>query len=243
MFSIFRKKAPSHHKFDFLEVDMHSHLIPGIDDGSPNSDTSAALLEEMWNMGFKKIITTPHVYKELYPNTASIITNGLDQLKKEHQYTTAQLGAAAEYFADEHLMELVGKKEILCLHERKFLMEFSFYNQPLFADDFLFQALTSGYTPVIAHVERYQFLENKTEKIAHWQEMGCLIQVNLGSLEGYYGKHIRQFAHEILKQGLIDFLGTDLHHERHLASIKRLLAADDLMKTLYKYEFKNQGIG
>lgn len=239
MFSFFRKKTSEKHNFAFLRTDMHSHLIPGIDDGARTIEESVWLLDELKALGFSKLITTPHVYADLYPNTTQVIQNGLVALLPHSPVT---IEAAAEYFVDEHLMKLIRNEDVLCLKDRLFLMEYSFYSKPFNAEEVVFEALTRGYTPIVAHAERYLFLQRQVQKVAEWREMGCLIQLNLTSLAGYYGPEIKRFALELLKQKTIDFLGTDLHHEKHLMSLKKLLKDNDTMKKLYAYEFKNASL-
>lgn len=239
MFSFFRKKTSEKHSFAFLGTDMHSHLIPGIDDGARTVEESVLLLDELKALGFNKLITTPHVYAELYPNTTQNIQEGLAALLP---HSPVAIETAAEYFVDEHLLKLLRNDDVLCLKDRLFLMEYSFYSKPFNAEEVVFEALTRGYTPVIAHAERYLFLQGQVQKVAEWQEAGCLIQVNLTSLAGYYGPQIKHFALELLKYKAVDFAGTDLHHEKHLMSLQKLLKDNDTMKKLYAYEFKNESL-
>lgn len=224
MFSFFKKKhlLPDVHDLSMLKCDMHSHLIPGIDDGSPDMDTSIQLIEGLIKLGYDKFITTPHLMYDLYPNNRQTITKGherlIEELKKRKINVTIQ--AAAEYYLDEHFDSLLEKKEpLLTLKDNLVLVEFSFASPPFDYKEKIFNIQMKGYKPVLAHPERYSYFHQKQNVYDELRNTGCLFQVNLLSFTGYYGKSVAQMAEKLFKLKYIDLLGTDLHHQKHLASL------------------------
>ena len=163
MFSFFfKKKIKVDAKFLGIDVDMHSHLIPGIDDGAKTLEDSIGLIRGLQDLGFKKIITTPHIYKEHYPNTKAGILRGLEELKKGLIDANIDIAieASAEYFMDDHFESLIDKNEILPLNGKDgkyVLVEMSFFGMPPKLEDYLFKIQLKGYTPILAHPERYLF--------------------------------------------------------------------------------------
>jgi len=207
-------------------ADMHSHLIPGIDDGSQSMDETIAMLAKFESLGYKKVITTPHIMSDYYKNTPEIILGGLEKVKE----TTAQLNlkieveAAAEYYFDESLMARLAKKEkLLTFGDNYLLFEFSFHSVPDQVDHLFFELLTQGYKPVLAHFERYPYLFNSLDKVAEWREKGINIQMNFNSLSGHYGPGVKKQAERLVDQKLIDFVATDCHRMDHLMILEENL--------------------
>jgi len=224
MFSFFKKKKPlpQAHDLSVLKCDMHSHLVPGIDDGSPDVETSVVLIEGLMKLGYKKIITTPHLMADLYPNNRTTIMNGYDKLVRELERRNIRIPvrAAAEYFLDDHFDSLLDKNEpLLTIKDNLVLVEFSFASIPIDYKQKIFNLQMKGYKPVLAHPERYAYLHNKPEVYEELRDAGCLLQVNLLSLIGYYGKSIALAAEKLYKMRCIDLLGTDMHHARHLENL------------------------
>lgn len=216
MFSFFRKRTPfTTANFSALGADMHSHLLPGIDDGAPEAAVSATLKKGLEEIGFNRFIATPHILWDMYKNTPETIGAALARLQQEHPHEN--LRAAAEYYLDEHFDTLLDNNErLLTLDDKKVLVEFSFVSAPIDLREKLFQLQIKGYTPVIAHPERYTYFAASKQVYEEFKTMGCLLQVNLLSLAGYYGKPAQELAEWLSARNLVDFVGTDLHHERHL---------------------------
>lgn len=240
MLSFLHKKAIPK-DFSFLHTDLHSHLIPGIDDGAKTMDDSLHLVRQLYDLGYRHVITTPHVMADLYPNTPKDITDGLAALRVAVSAAgiDIELDAAAEYFMDEHFSALVEHDQLLTLPGNRVLVEMSMMNAPpnLFND--LFRLQTKGYAPVLAHPERYLFLKQDFRQYTRLKDYGCEFQLNLLSVTGYYGKPVREAAIKLLKNNMINFLGTDLHHTRHAQALSELAADRSLMKLLTKYEYTN----
>ena len=227
--------------FSFLQADFHSHLIPGIDDGSPDMETSIRMLRSFEQLGYKRVITTPHVMIDFYLNTREGILNSFEKLK-----TTAvesginlELGVAAEYFIDEYFSKKIDSGELLPIKDKEVLVEFSMFSEPPMLKDVLFKMVTRGYKPIIAHPERYSFLHNDYSRFADFKDRGCLLQLNLLSVTGYYGANVKKIADKLLADGLYDYCGSDAHHEKHLEGLNHLLQSKYIMP-LVNYPFLNK---
>lgn len=223
-----KRKSQTPPDLSWLGTDMHSHLLPGIDDGSPDVEVSLELIRGLLAMGYKKLITTPHVLWELYANTPEKITEALTLLRKAvaEAGIEVEIAAAAEYYIDEYFESLLRHKTpLLTLSGNKVLVEFSMVTAPLDLQQVLFDMQIQGYQPVIAHPERYTYLLNRKEFFDELKEAGCLFQANLLSFTGYYGKPVQELCDYLAKKGYYDLAGTDLHHERHLHSLKKLKAS------------------
>ena len=244
MFSIFKKKKSGGEKIDYslIGADMHSHLLPGIDDGAEDLETSVELIRGLQDLGYRKLITTPHIIWDLYKNTPTIINEKLDLVRKalKDEGIDVELNAAAEYFLDEHVEELLKKKEpLLTVSGNKVLIEFSMIFPSMNAKDVLFDMLMSGYQPIIAHAERYQYLQQNKEFYDELKDMGCLLQLNILSLYGHYGRTVRELAEYLLAKGFYNLVGTDLHHSRHLEELKHAEMTPALKKAFDSGQISN----
>lgn len=220
-----RKKVPTTLDLSWLHADMHSHLIPGIDDGAPDVATAVELIRGLEQLGYKKLVTTPHILWEVYPNTANIIAHGLAVLQNalKVEGIEMEISAAAEYFLDEYFEQtLIDKVPLLAISGNKVLVEFSMVTAPLDLQQVLFNIQIQGYQPVIAHPERYIYLANRKEFFDELKEAGCLFQLNLLSLTGYYGRSVQELAEYLCKRDFYNLAGTDLHNTRHLATLQKL---------------------
>jgi len=219
MFSIFKRKYPAVSlDLSGLNTDMHSHLLPGIDDGSPDPETSAMLKKGLEEAGCRQFITTPHIMWDLYKNTPSTIHAAHQLLQKQGNHVNIR--PAAEYYLDDNFDKLLAAEApLLAIQGNMVLVEFSFLSVPLDLKEKLFAIQIRGYQPIIAHPERYEYLSAKKSFYDDLKAMGCLFQLNLLSLTGYYGKPVNDLAHYLLSKNYIDFAGTDLHHHRHLHAL------------------------
>jgi protein-tyrosine phosphatase len=224
----FKKKNNKTLDLSWLGTDMHSHLVPGIDDGSPDVAASLQLIEGLMDLGYKKIITTPHILWEIYPNTPEKIANGLQEVQQaaSNQGIDVHLHAAAEYFIDERF-------------QNELLVEFSMMNAPLDLMETLFEMQMQGYQPVIAHPERYIYLTRNKEFFTQLKDAGYLFQLNLLSLTGYYGTAIKDLAEYLIKQEYYDLAGTDLHGAKHLEALQKLASLSSLQKLKDSGRLKN----
>ena len=223
MLNIFRKK-PSFKTPGYFPIttDIHSHILPGIDDGSPDIETSLVLINGMIEMGITHAVATPHIIGDMYRNDRESITQALEKIKTAlaEKKTSFTVSAAAEYMMDEYFLELIRNKiPLLTIKDNLVLTEFSYAEKPLNAQHMVFSMITEGYRPILAHPERYGYYHNDYKQFHYLNDLGFLLQVNLLSLVGYYGKPVAKAAGYIIKNGLASFAGTDLHNDRHLQAL------------------------
>ncbi len=206
-----------------IGTDMHSHLVPGIDDGSPDIETSLRLIKGLTDLGYKKFIATPHILWDIYKNTPDTISASHRQLTtalKENN-TDVPIQFAAEYYLDDHVTDLIEEESpLLTIKNNWVLTEFSFISAPLDLKEKLFALQIANYHPIIAHPERYLYFSNDRSTYDMLKEAGYYFQVNLLSLTGYYGKGAQELAEYLVKKKYVELLGTDLHHFRHLQALQ-----------------------
>lgn len=224
MLNFFKKQSTDSELYDFsyLAQDIHCHLLPGIDDGSPDVETSIALIRSLGYVGIKKFICTPHIIGDMFRNTPETINAALDILKNAclDQGMDVQLSAAAEYMLDDYFMELLRKRApLLTLTKNFILTELSYATSPANLEKIAFELNVNGYLPLMAHPERYHYYHKNYEAYHRMKELGFFLQVNLLSIAGYYGKAAAKAAKYIIENNLADFVGTDLHHFNHLKAI------------------------
>lgn len=233
MFSIFKKKVYPKTDLSALGCDMHSHLLPGIDDGSPDIETSNKLIQGLADLGYKKLITTPHIMWDLYKNNGETIDTAYDTLQRGSQKLALPLHRAAEYYLDDYFDRLVtSNTPLLTIKHNWVLVEFSFVTVPVNLKQTLFNLQINGYQPILAHPERYLYFGDDKKKYDELHEAGCFFQVNLLSLNGYYGKGPQELAEYLIRKRYVDLLGTDLHHDRHLSVFQSTWQLNDQVKFL-----------
>ncbi len=225
---IFSKKEEIIDPIDisFLKNDIHSHLIPGIDDGSPDMETTIILLKKFIDLGYKKVITTPHVMSDYYKNNPEIILSGLNNVRKEikKQNLNIEIEAAAEYNLEPEFEKLLDDGKLLSFGAEKYLLfELSFFDEPLRLNETIWKMIEKGFRPVLAHVERYGYWHNNYDKIEEMINRGVKLQLNIGSVTGAYGPEVKKFAERLIKDEIIDFVGSDCHHLHHLEMINHAI--------------------
>lgn len=219
MFSLRKKKLKLSEFFPTDFVDIHSHLLPGIDDGAKDMKDSLKLIKTMRSYGIKNFITTPHVLGDVYPNSSTTILSKLSEVNKalkEEGIEDVNIRAAAEYMLDEQFVELLKNDDILTLKDNYILVEMSYFSAPLNVYEILFEIQLKGYKPILAHPERYNYYHNDIDSYYKLKTAGCLFQLNLLSLSPHYGKNIQEITKKLIKLNLYDFVGTDTHHNNHL---------------------------
>ncbi len=226
--------------FSNLGVDLHSHLIPGIDDGSKSLEDSIQLIKELKNLGFHKIITTPHIMSDYYRNNPDIILSGRDKVREELQRLNIDVAfdAAAEYYYDEYFVDILKANKVIAINSEYLLFELSYLTKPTGVKEIIFEIQLKGYKPLLAHPERYPYYGN-AEDYEQIRASGCLLQLNTISLTGYYGKSSKQAAETLIDHNCVDFLGSDMHHLRHADALKDCLFNDRLKKVLSQPQLLN----
>lgn len=229
MFSIFKSKPALKDLVPNDYVDIHSHILFGIDDGAKTLEDSNFLLGSLKEIGFAKSITTPHTIINVWDNTRESI------LKKHEELCTLspdlsrnlELRVASEYMINDAFVALFKSQPLLTLKGNYVLVEMSYTNPPIQLYDMLFQLQLAGYTPVLAHPERYAFYHSNFSEYKKLKKAGCLFQMNLLSAVGYYGSEVTQAAEKLLKKGLIDFTGSDVHHRMHIEGFSKKIKFKD----------------
>lgn len=217
MFSIF-KSAPKKASLPLI-VDIHSHLLPGLDDGVKAFEEAWQIIRRFEDLGYRKLITTPHIMNDYYRNTPTGIQSKkadlLDFLLQKN--CLLQFEAAAEYYLDESLLHSVDNQELLLTFggPRYLLFETNFLTEPYQLKDFIFKITTQRYKPVLAHPERYEYLNANMDKLEDLRNRGVLFQLNLLSLIGFYSKPIQKMAEKMIDLGWVDFIGSDCHNEQY----------------------------
>jgi len=222
------------------KVDIHSHLIPNIDDGAKDIEDSIALIKELTLLGYEKLITTPHI-SDMFCNTKEQILKGYHILKEEllRRGIDVEIEVAAEYYVDDHFETLLEKEELLTFGEEKYLLiEFSYFTPPYDLENLIYDILLKGYKPVLAHPERYLYWHQNFKKYRELkEEMGVLFQVNINSLNRYSNEMVYQTAESFIRKGMVDFVGSDTHHMKHIKNLKR-----SFNESLYKKIFQQNSI-
>ena len=207
--------------FSVLKTDIHSHFIPGIDDGSPDMETTISLIKEMQGLGFKKVITTPHVMSDFYKNSSDIILKGLTDIRSELkvQNINMEIEAAAEYYIDYDFEQKIGKEKFLTFGDNYILVELSFMEAPKNLFDIIFKLQLEGYKVALAHPERYAFFTmDDYEELVN---RGVLLQINWLSIIGYYSPQIEQKTKDLISADMVSFIGSDCHNMNHAELYKK----------------------
>jgi protein-tyrosine phosphatase len=229
MFTLFKSKPTLKDLIPDNHVDIHSHLLPGIDDGAKTFDDSLRLTQKLLSFGFTQFITTPHIIQYVWENSLEqILANKTSTVKElEKNNINIPFRAAAEYLMDDQFVQLFQSGEILTLKDNYILVEMSYINPPIHLYNILFDLKIAGYIPVLAHPERYLFYHNNFDEYLKLKKAGCLFQLNLLSMVGYYGNGITKIAETLLKKGMYDFVGSDVHHDNHIAAFEQKVQLKD----------------
>ncbi|WP_333626100.1 CpsB/CapC family capsule biosynthesis tyrosine phosphatase [Sphingobacterium siyangense] len=226
--NLFGKKTSSIRslaQLEFLEVDMHNHLLPGIDDGSDSVQQSLHYIQELQRLGLKKFICTPHIMAGVHQNTKFSIEHAKDSLVEglKSSGNNVDIFGAAEHMIDENLPLLIRENELCVMPGGYVLIEMSYLSESKALFHTIRDIQKLGYKPILAHPERYNYYHSNFNIYKQIKDAGCLLQLNLLSLSRYYGVDVKAIAMTLLKSGMYDFVGTDLHHQRHLDALKNIV--------------------
>jgi tyrosine-protein phosphatase YwqE len=230
MLTFFRSKPILKDLIPEYHIDIHSHLLPGIDDGARTFGDTLRLTQALQDIGISEFITTPHIIQHVWDNTHEQIldkkTTTVLELKKNN--ITVPFKAAAEYLMDDQFVQLFQSNNLLTLKENYVLVEMSYINPPIQLYSILFDLQVAGYIPVLAHPERYLFYHNNFNEYHKLKRAGCLFQLNLLSVVGYYGTAITKIAEQLLQKGMYTYVGSDVHHDNHINAFKQKVNLKDL---------------
>ncbi len=228
----FKKKVVSLRESGMFEgfTDWHSHILPGVDDGIKTMEESLDVLRAYEELGFKKVWLTPHIMED-YPNTPADLHARFEELKKAWT-GNVEIKLAAENMLDSLFEERLEANDLLPIGDEgnHLLVETSYYTPPFGMDEMLEKIRQKGYFPVLAHPERYRYMEKSVYK--KYKEMGLVFQMNFVSLVGGYGETVQKKAEWLLSEGMIDVLGSDVHR---LESTLNLIGRENLNKNMLSY--------
>ncbi|HEY5691530.1 MAG TPA: CpsB/CapC family capsule biosynthesis tyrosine phosphatase [Cyclobacteriaceae bacterium] len=220
MFSFLKPKSQDPNP---ILTDIHSHLLPRLDDGVSTLEESIQLIQQFIELGYTKLVTTPHIMSDFYRNEPRHIHEELYLLNQHlnDQKINIIIEAAAEYYLDEVLIGKVKNNEMLLTFGTRYLLfETNFLTEPFQLNEFIFAVTTQGYRPVLAHPERYQYLVNNFEKVEDLRNRGVLFQINIPSILGAYSKPIQKLAIQLIEKGYVEFLGSDCHNQLQMEVLK-----------------------
>ena len=242
--NLFSSSKPALSDFSRVKTDMHSHLIPGIDDGARTLDDAMALARRMHELGYTKLVTTPHVQHDFYRNTPDIIRGGLEKvratLKTEH--IPIVIEAAAEYLLDDGFEDLAGKGNLLTFSGKHILVELSYFNPNPNLKTFVFNLQVDGYKVILAHPERYTYWFSDFTKFEDLKDRGVLFQLNIVSMAGFYPEPVKKFAEKLIERGMIDFIGSDMHNMNYMAALEKSLKERSLVQLIESGKLLNMSL-
>jgi tyrosine-protein phosphatase YwqE len=226
MMGLFKKWKPSRQEkkiapvdLSLIGTDMHSHLLPGIDDGAVDLEDSIQLILHLKEIGYKKFITTPHIFWDMYRNNNEIILEKLKLLREElvRREIDVEIEAAAEYYCDEHFEKLIEDQNLLTFGNKKYvLFEISFAAENVNMSRAIFNMRLAGYSPILAHPERYDFWHRDFSRYESMIDKDVHLQLNINSLTGQYGPDTKRISERLIDRGMVSFIGTDCHHLGHV---------------------------
>lgn len=231
MFTLFKSKPVLKDLIPDGHIDIHSHLLPGIDDGARTFEDTLRLTQALQGFGVSQFITTPHIIQYVWDNTHDQILSKKETtvLELEKNKIFVPFNAAAEYLMDDQFVQLFQSHELLTLKDNYVLVEMSYINAPIQLYSILFDLQVAGYIPVLAHPERYLFYHNNFREYEKLKRAGCLFQLNLLSVVGYYGAEITKTTEQLLAKGMYNYVGSDVHHNNHIASFEQKVKIKDLV--------------
>lgn len=230
MFTLFKSKPVLRDLIPDGHIDIHSHLLPGIDDGARTFEDTLRLTKALQGFGVSQFITTPHIIQYVWDNTHEQILSNKETtvVELEKNKITIPFSAAAEYLMDDQFVQLFQSHQLLTLKDNYVLVEMSYINAPIQLYSILFDLQVAGYIPVLAHPERYLFYHKNFSEYEKLKRAGCLFQLNLLSVVGYYGAEITKIAEQLLAKGMYTYVGSDVHHDNHIASFEQKVKIKDL---------------
>ena len=212
-------------------TDLHSHLLPGIDDGVQTVQESIDVIKGFKSLGFKKLITTPHIMYDFYKNDPEIVQSKLNEVRQaiKEESIDIKIDAAAEYYLDEYFLELINSDEkLLTFGNNYVLFELSFMSKPMILKEAIFNLQTKGYKPVLAHAERYLYYHKNLNELTELHDTGVLLQLNLLSVSGFYSKEVKKMANKLIDLNMISFIGSDCHNANQLSFLAETLNSADM---------------
>jgi tyrosine-protein phosphatase YwqE len=242
LFNLFHKKYTARPIFAALGTDMHCHLIPAVDDGSKCTEESIECLQTLQEVGYKKVYITPHFQHPRFPNDEDDIVRRYNELKQQAQaagITIEMAGIGGEYRIDSGFRPRLDNPRFLKVADKYVLVEFSLHQQMMGCDELIFDMQMKGYEIILAHPERYPYLNIDGARMEQLLNQGVYLQVNVLSLGGFYGDEAKKRAFAIIERGWVSFLGTDTHNSLYCQALRDVSCNRKVEKILEKYTFMN----
>lgn len=229
LFSFFKKNkaVKFEHPIPILQVgtDIHAHFLPGLDDGAATMENSVEMIREMVNLGYTKLICTPHVMFGHFQNSTATILSGLESLKKRvaEENIKVEIAASAEYNFDQEFIRRIDQDDLLTFGNENYrflLFELSYFNEPMGIAEVIGKIKEKGIAPILAHPERYPYFAEQKHKYQQLKDLGVLFQININSLSGLYPGGAAATAAWLIDQEMVEFIGSDAHRIDHVHLLK-----------------------
>ena len=245
MLNLFKKKYSARPIFAPLGTDMHCHLIPRVDDGSKCVEESVECLQTLYDVGYRKVIITPHFQYPRFPNDEDDITRRYEELKQQAKEQGVEIeiaGIGGEYRIDSGFAQRLENPRFLKVGGKYVLVEFSLHQQMMGSDELIFDMQMKGYDVILAHPERYPYLNVDGARAEQLKNQGVIFQANVLSLGGFYGEEAKHKAYTMIERGWVEMLGTDTHNTLYCQALLDLTHDRKVEKMLAKHEFLNRGL-
>ena len=242
MLNLFKRKYETRPIFAPLGTDMHCHLVPKVDDGSKCMEESIECLQTLAAVGYKKVIITPHFQYPRFPNEEEDIKRRYEEIKKQAADEGLEIelaGIGGEYRIDSGFAKRLENPKFLLVGGKYVLVEFSLHQQMMGSDELIFDMQMKGYEVILAHPERYPYLNVNGMRMEQLKNQGVYFQINSLSLGGFYGEEAKQRALEMLERGWVEFMGTDTHNTMYAQALRDLSRNRKVEKVMEKYQFLN----
>ena len=236
MFHFFSKKE---YLVDHLSgfVDIHNHILPGIDDGAKTVEDSIELIKGFGEFGVNNFICTPHIMENYYANNPTSILTSLALLKNELKMqgmASVKIAAAAEHMIDAGFEKLLDTNTMMPLAASYILIEMSYLQPSINFDEALIKIKEKGFFPILAHPERYVYLHSRPHEYKRLKKKGLLFQTNMLSFSDYYGKDVKKMAHKLLEENLVDFIASDVHKIAQVDYLKKISLSKKTLRDIQK---------
>ncbi|MGJ1205938.1 tyrosine-protein phosphatase [Sphingobacterium lactis] len=230
-----------HNRLSWVGWDMHNHLLPGIDDGSPNEEESLILIQGLKDLGIHSCVSTPHVMAGVHNNTPQTIKEAHGKLSNAIQSANVdfKIHFSAEYMIDDQIDQWVQSNNLCLINDKYMLIEMSYLSESKSLFTIIKAIQDLGYQPILAHPERYNYYHNNFKIFEDIKNAGCMLQLNLLSISKYYGENVKTAALTLIRAGMYDFVGTDMHHRKHLDALKAVVSKYDTKELLKDNPIKN----
>lgn len=242
LFNLFKKNDEARPIFAPLGTDMHCHLIPGVDDGSKCMEETLFCLRTLQSVGYRKVIITPHFQYPRFTNDEDDIVQRYAEVCKAATDAGIDIelgGIGGEYRIDNGFRARLDKPRFLTLNDKYILVELSLHHQMAEADDLLFELQMGGKDIIMAHPERYPYLNIDGPRMEMLLNQGVLMQVNILSLGGFYGDEARRRAFAMIERGWVSFLGSDTHNTLYCQALRDLSHSHKIARIVEKHPFLN----